>query len=48
MAAGVAVATVGLLAVVVDGWPSLGADFGGILAMVPGFGYLGWRRPGGG
>jgi hypothetical protein len=28
------------VAVLVDGLPTLGADFGGILAMLPGFGYL--------
>jgi len=36
-AAAVAVAAVGAVAVVVDGWPSFGADFGGVLALVPGF-----------
>jgi len=29
-------AGIGALAVVVDGWPSFGADFGGVLALVPG------------
>ncbi|GAA1581469.1 hypothetical protein [Kribbella karoonensis] len=35
-AALLAVAAIGLLAVVVDGWPSYGADFGGVLALIPG------------
>jgi hypothetical protein len=30
-----AVAAVGLTAVVCDGWPSMGADFGGVLALTP-------------
>ena len=47
------VAVVGLSAVVVDGFPSWGADGGGPLAMIPAFAYLGlnaaglamtWRR----
>jgi hypothetical protein len=39
-AAAVSVAVIGVLAVVVDGWPSFGADFGGVLALVPGFALL--------
>ena len=39
-AAGAVVASVAVVAVLVDGLPTLGADFGGILAMLPGFGYL--------
>ncbi len=31
------VAAVGVITVVVDGWPAFGADFGGILALVPAF-----------
>jgi len=31
------VAGLGLVSVVVDGWPAFGADFGGILALVPAF-----------
>ncbi|MGZ0147730.1 hypothetical protein ACXJJ3_11730 [Kribbella sp. WER1] len=31
---------VGLAAVIVDGWPSFGADFGGVLALVPGVAVL--------
>lgn len=31
-----AVAAIGGVAVVVDGWPTLGADFGGIIGLVPG------------
>ncbi len=38
---GIVVAIVGVLAVVVDGAPSLGSDFGGVLALVPAFGTLG-------
>lgn len=40
-AAVLAVGMVGLLAVVVDGWPGWGADFGGVVALVPGFAVLG-------
>jgi hypothetical protein len=36
-----AVAAIATAAVLVDGWPSWGADFGGVLAMVPGFALLG-------
>jgi hypothetical protein len=39
-----AIAAVGVMAtvaVLADGWPSWGADFGGVLAMVPGFALLG-------
>jgi hypothetical protein len=35
-AATFAVALLGLVAVVVDGWPTFGADFGGVVALVPG------------
>ncbi|MGW7680900.1 hypothetical protein ACWGID_09200 [Kribbella sp. NPDC054772] len=35
-----AVAGIGAASVVVDGWPSYGADFGGVLALVPGFAVL--------
>jgi hypothetical protein len=34
------VAAIGAVAVVVDGWPSFGADFGGVLALIPGFALL--------
>ncbi|HZX09116.1 hypothetical protein [Kribbella sp.] len=34
------VAAVGAVAVAVDGWPAFGADFGGVLALVPGFAVL--------
>jgi hypothetical protein len=36
-----AVGVIATIAVLVDGWPSWGADFGGVLAMVPGFALLG-------
>jgi uncharacterized protein YggT (Ycf19 family) len=39
-AAGATVAAIGIVAVVVDGWPSFGADFGGVLALIPGFALL--------
>jgi hypothetical protein len=39
-AAALTVAAIGVAAVVVDGWPSFGADFGGVLALVPGFALL--------
>jgi hypothetical protein len=48
-----AILVIGGLAVLVDGWPTFGADFGGILALVPGVVLLGlltagvrmtWRR----
>jgi len=39
-AAAVAVAVLGAVAVVVNGWPAFGADFGGVIAMVPGFALL--------
>jgi hypothetical protein len=39
-AATLGVLVIGALAVVVDGWPSYGADFGGVLALVPGFAVL--------
>jgi hypothetical protein len=35
-AATVAVALLGLVAIVVDGWPTFGADVGGVIALVPG------------
>lgn len=43
-----AVLGIGAFAVAVDGWPSFGADFGGVLALLPGvavlaFGVAGWR-----
>lgn len=38
---GIVVAVVGVVAIVVDGAPSLGSDFGGVLALVPAFGTLG-------
>ncbi|MFF0341581.1 hypothetical protein [Kribbella sp. NPDC004875] len=31
---------IGAVSVAVDGWPSFGADFGGVLALVPGFAVL--------
>ncbi|MFF3065349.1 hypothetical protein ACFVQ3_12380 [Oerskovia sp. NPDC057915] len=34
------VAVVGAVTVVIDGWPGFGADFGGILALVPAFAVL--------
>ena len=34
------VAVTGVVAVVVDGWPRWGSDFGGVLALVPGFAVL--------
>jgi hypothetical protein len=40
-AAIVSVGAIATVAVLVDGWPSWGADFGGVLAMVPGFALLG-------
>lgn len=39
-AAALTVAAIGVAAVAVDGWPSFGADFGGVLALVPGFALL--------
>ncbi|WP_146843066.1 hypothetical protein [Cellulomonas composti] len=36
----VAVLAVGVVTVVVDGWPAFGADFGGVLALVPAFAVL--------
>lgn len=39
-AAVAAVLAVGLVTVVVDGWPAFGADFGGVLAVVPAFAML--------
>lgn len=46
--AAAAVGVVGLVAVVLDGWPAFGSDFGGVLALIPGIGLLafaaaGWR-----
>ncbi|SDR98659.1 hypothetical protein [Actinopolymorpha singaporensis] len=38
--AALVVLTVGFAAVVLDGWPSWGADFGGVLALVPGVAVL--------
>jgi hypothetical protein len=40
-AATAAVAVIGLTCVVVDGWPRFGSDFGGVIALVPGFAVLG-------
>ncbi|GAA1107667.1 hypothetical protein GCM10009630_00640 [Kribbella jejuensis] len=34
------VAAIGVVAVAVDGWPSYGADFGGVLGLVPGIAVL--------
>ena len=34
------VAVVGVVAVLVDGWPRWGSDFGGVIALVPGFAVL--------
>ncbi len=42
----VIVVAVGIFAVVWDGLPQLGADFGGVLALVPAFGTLGWVATG--
>jgi hypothetical protein len=39
--AGLAVAGIGLVATAIDGWQAWGADFGGVLAIVPGFALLG-------
>ncbi|HUR73592.1 MAG TPA: hypothetical protein VMZ00_04905, partial [Sporichthya sp.] len=39
-AAGAAVLILGGLATLVDGWPDFGADFGGVLALVPGVAVL--------
>ncbi|MEN0130400.1 MAG: hypothetical protein AAGC49_13230 [Brevundimonas sp.] len=39
-AAVVAVSSIGFVSVVVDGWPTFGADFGGILALIPAFAVL--------
>ncbi|GAA2622524.1 hypothetical protein SMC26_38665 [Actinomadura fulvescens] len=41
LAAVALVAGIGVLAVAIDGLPAWGADFGGVLAMVPGFAILG-------
>ncbi len=38
--AALVVTVVGALAVLVDGWPSFGADFGGVLALMPGVAVL--------
>ncbi|HEX6443949.1 MAG TPA: hypothetical protein VF053_02595, partial [Streptosporangiales bacterium] len=38
--AALAVAAIGAVAVAVDGWPAFGADFGGVLALVPGLALL--------
>jgi hypothetical protein len=38
--AALAVAGIGAVAVAVDGWPAFGADFGGVLALVPGVALL--------
>jgi hypothetical protein len=39
-AAGVLVLAIGALAALVDGWPDFGADFGGVLALLPGVAVL--------
>jgi hypothetical protein len=39
-AATICVTAIGIVAIMVDGWPSFGADFGGVLALVPGFALL--------
>lgn len=39
--AGLVVAGIGLVAIAIDGWQAWGADFGGVVAMVPGFALLG-------
>lgn len=38
--AALSVAAIGTMAVAVDGWPSYGADFGGVLGLVPGIATL--------
>jgi len=40
------VATIGVVAVAVDGNPSWGSDFGGVIALVPGFAVLGLQLTG--
>lgn len=40
MAAGGVVLVVGAVAALVDGWPDFGADFGGVLALIPGVAVL--------
>jgi len=40
-AAGLAVTGFGVAAVAIDGWQAWGADFGGVIALVPGFALLG-------
>jgi hypothetical protein len=45
-AAGALVGALGAAAVVVNGWPAFGSDFGGVLALVPGFALLGLRVAG--
>jgi hypothetical protein len=40
LAAVAVVAVTGMVAVIVDGWPRWGSDFGGVLALVPGFAVL--------
>lgn len=40
------VVVIGLVAVLADGWPSWGSDFGGVLAMVPGFALLAFAAAG--
>jgi hypothetical protein len=40
------VAVIGLVAIVIEGWPSFGADFGGVVSMVPGFAVLGMELAG--
>ena len=40
------VAVIGLVAILIEGWPSFGADFGGVVSMVPGFAVLGMELAG--
>jgi hypothetical protein len=40
------VAVIGLVAIAIEGWPSFGADFGGVVSMVPGFAVLGMELAG--
>jgi len=40
LAAVVLVCAVGVVAAAIDGWPAWGSDFGGVLALVPGFAVL--------
>jgi hypothetical protein len=40
------VSVIGLVAIVIEGWPSFGADFGGVVSMVPGFTVFGMELAG--